>query len=62
MLIRAKAFARAALIGNPSDGYFGKTIAFTFSKIFTTRYRAPGLRYGASVTPDGGYVRLSYDF
>jgi membrane-associated phospholipid phosphatase len=37
-------------------------IAFTFSKIFTTRYRAPGLRYGASVTPDGGYVRLSYDF
>lgn len=30
MLIRAKAFARAALIGNPSDGYFGKTIAFAF--------------------------------
>ncbi len=30
MLIRSKAYARAALIGNPSDGYFGKTIAFTF--------------------------------
>jgi glucuronokinase len=24
------AYPRAALIGNPSDGYFGKTIAFTF--------------------------------
>jgi membrane-associated phospholipid phosphatase len=37
-------------------------IAFTFSKIFTTRYRAPGLRYGAEVTPDGGYIHLSYNF
>ncbi len=27
LLIRKKAYARAALIGNPSDGYFGKTIA-----------------------------------
>ncbi|MGI6496242.1 MAG: mevalonate kinase [Kiritimatiellia bacterium] len=30
MIIRTKAYPRAALIGNPSDGYFGKTIAFTF--------------------------------
>lgn len=29
MIIRTKAFARAGLIGNPSDGYFGKTISFT---------------------------------
>ena len=28
MIIRQKSFARAGLIGNPSDGYFGKTIAF----------------------------------
>ena len=27
MVIRTSAFARAGLIGNPSDGYFGKTIA-----------------------------------
>jgi glucuronokinase len=26
-IIRKKAFARAGLVGNPSDGYFGKTIA-----------------------------------
>src|ERR1700761_6591092 len=36
--------------------------AFGFSKIFTTRYRAPGLRYGAEISPGGGYVHLSYDF
>lgn len=30
MIIKTKSFPRAALIGNPSDGYFGKTIAFVF--------------------------------
>jgi len=30
MSVRTKAYPRAALIGNPSDGYFGKTIAFVF--------------------------------
>ena len=28
MIYTAHAFARAALVGNPSDGYFGKTISF----------------------------------
>ncbi|MEM7387717.1 MAG: GHMP kinase, partial [Verrucomicrobiota bacterium] len=28
MIIRTKSYARAGLIGNPSDGYFGKTISF----------------------------------
>jgi glucuronokinase len=28
MIIRQKSFARAGLIGNPSDGYFGRTISF----------------------------------
>ncbi|MBP5640260.1 MAG: hypothetical protein J6X55_12320 [Victivallales bacterium] len=31
MIIRKKAYPRAALVGNPSDGYHGKTIAFVFS-------------------------------
>ena len=30
MLIRTKSYARAGLLGNPSDGYFGKTISFVF--------------------------------
>ena len=31
MIIKTRAYPRAALIGNPSDGYYGKTIAFVFS-------------------------------
>ena len=29
LLIRKNAYARAGLIGNPSDGYYGKTLALT---------------------------------
>ena len=45
MIIKAKAYARAALIGNPSDGYFGKTISFTFSNFSATvvLYETPEL-------------------
>ena len=28
MIYSASAFARAGLVGNPSDGYFGKTLSF----------------------------------
>jgi len=31
MLIRTRSFARAGFLGNPSDGYFGKTVSFAFS-------------------------------
>jgi glucuronokinase len=31
MIIETCSYPRAAVIGNPSDGYFGKTIAFVFS-------------------------------
>jgi glucuronokinase len=30
MIVKAKAYPRAGLVGNPSDGYFGKTISFAF--------------------------------
>ncbi len=40
MIIRAKAYPRAALVGNPSDGYFGKTISFAF-----TNFRAEVVLY-----------------
>jgi glucuronokinase len=33
-IIRTRAYARAGLVGNPSDGYFGKTISFTFSNFY----------------------------
>ena len=31
-MIRTRSFARAGLLGNPSDGYFGKTVSFTFTQ------------------------------
>ncbi len=33
-LLRQRAYARAGLVGNPSDGYFGKTISFTLKNFW----------------------------
>lgn len=46
MMIRQPSYPRIGLIGNPSDGYFGKTIAFTFNNFCATvaLYESPELR------------------
>lgn len=36
MIITTHAYARAGLVGNPSDGYFGKTISFIIRNFKTT--------------------------
>ncbi|MBR7180222.1 MAG: GHMP kinase [Kiritimatiellae bacterium] len=33
-VVEARSFARAGFLGNPSDGYFGKTVSFTFTEFF----------------------------
>ena len=45
MIIETFCYPRAAVIGNPSDGYFGKTIAFLFSnfKAKVQLYQTPEL-------------------
>ncbi|PID57182.1 GHMP kinase [candidate division KSB3 bacterium] len=45
MIIRTTSYARAGLIGNPSDGYFGKTIAFSVRNFCAevTLYESPQL-------------------
>jgi glucuronokinase len=45
MLIQSKAYARAGLVGNPSDGYFGKTISFIIRNYHAevTLYETPEL-------------------
>ncbi len=45
MIIRTRSYPRAGLVGNPSDGYFGKTISFTFSNFCAevTLYESPRL-------------------
>lgn len=46
MIIETHSYPRAAVIGNPSDGYFGKTIAFLFSNFRSTvqLYHSPELK------------------
>lgn len=47
MLIKTQSFARAGFLGNPSDGYFGKTVSFTF-RDFTAEivmYETPELGF-----------------
>jgi len=47
MLIKTKSFSRAGLVGNPSDGYFGKTVSFTFEEFCAevTLYETPELGF-----------------
>lgn len=46
MIIRTTSHARAGLVGNPSDGYFGKTIAFIIKEFRAevTLYETPELK------------------
>ena len=43
MLLHTTSYARAGLLGNPSDGYYGKTISFTMRdfKATVTLYESP---------------------
>ena len=45
MIIRKCSYPRVGLIGNPSDGYFGKTIAMAFTNFSAqvTLYESPEL-------------------
>lgn len=54
MIITTHAYPRAALIGNPSDGYYGKTIAFVFDN-----YRATVMLYE---TPELCFIPSSRDY
>ncbi|MDD2599411.1 MAG: GHMP kinase [Kiritimatiellae bacterium] len=54
MLITTYSHARAGLLGNPSDGYFGKTLSFTFSNFSAkvTMYETPELGFEAGEVDD----------
>ena len=57
MLIKTTSFARAGLLGNPSDGYFGKTISFAFSNFSAelTMYETPELGFVPSEVDDATF-------
>jgi glucuronokinase len=46
MLFRTRSYARAGLLGNPSDGYYGKTIAFSIEDfpVDVIIYESPELK------------------
>lgn len=58
MLIRTRSFARAGLLGNPSDGYFGKTVSFAFSNFAAdlVMYETPELGFVPSDVDDATFA------
>ena len=60
MILRTCSYARAGLLGNPSDGYFGKTISFTFAN-FCSRiimYESPDICLIPGSEDDGNFPDL----
>jgi glucuronokinase len=57
LAIEAKAYARAGFLGNPSDGYFGKTISFTIADFSAevTLDRSEQLRIDAQEQDQNAY-------
>ncbi len=62
MIIEARAYARAGLLGNPSDGYFGKTISIIVKNFgaHISLYETPELRI-ESQHEDRNVYRNIYD-
>jgi len=60
MIIETSAYPRAAVIGNPSDGYFGKTIAFVFSNFIAKvqLYQTPMLEIKPQRMDETTYINL----
>jgi glucuronokinase len=60
MTIEAKAYARAGFLGNPSDGYFGKTISITLANFaaHVSLERAERLRIEAGSHEPASYQDL----
>lgn len=61
MIIEERAYARAGLLGNPSDGYFGKTISISIKNLGAqvTLYPSPELRIEADPEDRTEYPNLA---
>lgn len=58
MLIKTQSFARAGFLGNPSDGYFGKTLSFTFQNFSAeiVMYETPELGFVPGDVDDASFA------
>lgn len=61
MIIEERAYARAGLLGNPSDGYFGKTISISIKNFGAkvTLYESPELRIEADPEDINEFTSIS---
>ena len=59
-IIRTRSFARAGLLGNPSDGYFGKTLSFTFTAfgVDLTMTESSRIRFQQGEVDDATFTSL----
>lgn len=60
MPVEATAYARAGLVGNPSDGYFGKTISFVIRNFAAkvSLYESPDLEIVPSLQDRSKYLSM----
>lgn len=60
MIIEERAYARAGLLGNPSDGYFGKTISITVKNFgaHITLYESPELKIEPQEQDINEYINI----
>lgn len=61
MIIKKRSYARAGLVGNPSDGYFGKTVSFAFRNFWAevTLYETPRMEFVPSDVDDASFVDIN---
>lgn len=62
MIVCTKAFSRAGLAGNPSDGYFGKTLSVTFKDFYAeiTMYETPDVEILPNVRDHSYFTNLQH--
>jgi glucuronokinase len=60
MLLESSSHARAGLMGNPSDGYYGKTVAFTMAEFGAkvTMYESPEIQFLPAGEDDAVFADL----
>ena len=60
MLFKTSSYARAGLLGNPSDGYYGKTIAFSMTDfpVEVTMYESPEVQIVPGEVDDAVFSSL----
>ncbi len=62
MLFQTVSYARVGLLGNPSDGYFGKTIAFSLADfpVELTMFESPEIHFQPGEVDEGTFTNIGH--